>query len=578
MPTVAPIHAPRTALSSGAGLRARVTVAITAAIIAALAVATPILLLQAAAERRAIEERAGLATAAIAHVVEREAAASLALLDGLASTPSLHSGDYKSLYEQFAATRIAEGAFLSAYDDERQIVNTLRPFGAPLPYIRDFPAEAQAAVERIHRNGWSISGRNWGIVAGAYVVVISRSVLSNGRRFFLTTAIPEARLQALVKTQEVPADWGRFVLDRYGRALVGEQAVVNPQAAPQRHWLSPLIPPDVQRGSLAVTDGTGVKYFAAFERAPNSGWTAAVTIPWSAVSAPQRKALERLAFGGVGLLVVGAIVGFVLASIWERPIVKLSETAALTAVRLRQAENQHDATRRQVDSLTDRLMSLQEDERRRIAAELHDSTSQHLAAASINLMRLKAEASNSKGAGEAYEEIKASLREAQTEIRIFTYLLHPPKLDSLGLKKTMETFIEGVSLRTGIKSSVRIAAAVDRLPYEVQRSVFRILQESLANVHRHSSATKVSVIAAFRDGILSMSVTDNGRGFQPTPNADSELGVSLGVGIPGMRARLRQFGGNLEIESDERGTSLRAFIPVYALGTSVSSFGTNAAE
>src|SRR6187551_981745 len=96
---------------------------------------------------------------------------------------------------------------------------------------------------------------------------------------------------------------------------------------------------------------------------------------------------------------------------------------------------------------------------------IHDSTSQHLAAASINLMRLKAEASNSKGAGEAYEEIKASLREAQTEIRIFTYLLHPPKLDSLGLKKTMETFIEGVSLRTGIKSSVRIAAAVDRLPY-----------------------------------------------------------------------------------------------------------------
>ena len=169
MPTVAPIHVPRTALSSGAGLRARVTVAIVGTIIAALAVATPILLLQAAAERRAIEERAGLATAAIAHIVEREAAASLALLDGLASTPSLHSGDHKSLYEQFAATKIAEGAFLSAYDDERQIINTLRPFGAPLPYIRDFPPEAQAAVERIHRNGWSISGRTWGIVAGAYV-------------------------------------------------------------------------------------------------------------------------------------------------------------------------------------------------------------------------------------------------------------------------------------------------------------------------------------------------------------------------------------------------------------------------
>ena len=219
-----------------------------------LALATPILLLQAAAERRAIEERAGLATAAIAHIVEREVAASLALLDGLASTPSLHSGDHKSLYEQFAATKIAEGAFLSAYDDERQIINTLRPFGAPLPYIKDFPPEAQAAVERIHRNGWSVSGRTWGIVAGAYVVVISRSVLSNGKRFIVTTAIPEARLQALVKTQEVPADCGRFVLDRYGRALVGERVQANPQSSASRSLDHPTHSAIDQRGSLTVTD------------------------------------------------------------------------------------------------------------------------------------------------------------------------------------------------------------------------------------------------------------------------------------------------------------------------------------
>jgi two-component system NarL family sensor kinase len=303
-----------------------------------------------------------------------------------------------------------------------------------------------------------------------------------------------------------------------------------------------------------------------------------VTIPWSAVNAPQRRALERLAFGGAGLLIVGVVVGLVLASVWERPIIRLSERAAHTTARLRHAESQYDATRRQVDNLTDRLMSIQEDERQRIAAELHDSTSQHLAAASINLMRMKAAESDPKGAAEAYEEIKASLREAQTEIRIFTYLLHPPNLDSLGLKRTIETFSEGFSARTGIKSRVRIAAAVDHLPYEVQRSVFRVLQESLANIHRHSSATRTTVVAEFRDGTLSMSVSDNGRGFQLTPNAGSELGVSLGVGIPGMRARLRQFGGNLEIESDERGTSLRAFIPVNDPGASVSGFDADAAE
>ena len=179
MHIVAPVHVSRAALSSGAGLRTRVTVVIAAAIIAALAVATPILLLQATAERRAIEEATRLRRLpAIAHIVEREAAASLALLDGLASTPSLHSGDLKSLYEQFAATRIPEGAFLSAYDDERQIINTLRPFGAPLPYIRDFPPEDQAAVgtnssERLERFRADVGS----MAAGAYVVFISRSVL-----------------------------------------------------------------------------------------------------------------------------------------------------------------------------------------------------------------------------------------------------------------------------------------------------------------------------------------------------------------------------------------------------------------
>jgi PAS domain S-box-containing protein len=217
--------------------------------------------------------------------------------------------------------------------------------------------------------------------------------------------------------------------------------------------------------------------------------------------------------------------------------------------------------RRSLDELGERLLALQEDERRRIASELHDSTAQHLVAASLTLMHARALLADDAQAQRALETVEASLNEAQREIRVFTYLLYPQVLETDGLRATLRSFIAGFSRRTGLHAHVVIAREVDSLPKEVQRAVLRIVQEALANVHRHANASRVSVhLRANRRGLL-LSVRDDGRGFKPDPQHHPTGGPATGVGLPGMRTRVSQFGGRLRILSGQGGTTLRAFIP-----------------
>ncbi|WP_057859142.1 PAS domain-containing sensor histidine kinase [Bradyrhizobium lablabi] len=223
------------------------------------------------------------------------------------------------------------------------------------------------------------------------------------------------------------------------------------------------------------------------------------------------------------------------------------------------------AKRRAAAGLELRLLSLQEEVQQRIASDLHDSTCQHLIAASLNMMRLRRAIGDNDHAERIIDDIDASIDRAQREIRAFTYLLHPQNLLTDGLKITIEQFVDGFSARTSLKSSLQIAPEVDRLSYERQRAVLRVIQEALANVFRHAQATHVKVAMEATDTHFKLRVADNGRGM-PTHQARSgPKAVSFGVGIPAMRARLRQLGGTLEIRSSSakggRGTTLRADLP-----------------
>jgi two-component system, NarL family, sensor kinase len=223
------------------------------------------------------------------------------------------------------------------------------------------------------------------------------------------------------------------------------------------------------------------------------------------------------------------------------------------------------AKRQAAAELDLRLLSLQEEVQQRIASDLHDSTCQHLIAASLNMMRLRRAISDNGSAENFLDDIDASIDQAQREIRAFTYLLHPQNLLTDGLKITIEQFVNGFSARTSLKTSLEIAPEVDKLSYERQRAVLRVIQESLMNVFRHAQATQVKVAMETMDTHFKLRVADNGRGMPINQARSGPKAISFGVGIPAMRARLRQLGGTLEIHSSSatrgRGTTLCAELP-----------------
>ena len=196
------------------------------------------------------------------------------------------------------------------------------------------------------------------------------------------------------------------------------------------------------------------------------------------------------------------------------------------------------------------LASIQEDIHQRLASELHDSTCQHLIAASLGLMQIRAHLGDSVNAERLCDEIDASLGEALKEIRAFTYLRYPQALTVDGLKTTIECYAQSFATRTSLDVSTNITRAVDRLPKEHQRLLLRVTQEALTNVFRHAKATKVKIVIEATDIHIRLIISDNGCGLVATRAGHSLKAISTGVGIPAMSARLKQIGGRLEIHSN----------------------------
>jgi two-component system NarL family sensor kinase len=223
------------------------------------------------------------------------------------------------------------------------------------------------------------------------------------------------------------------------------------------------------------------------------------------------------------------------------------------------------SARQAAANLDVRLLSLQEEVHQRIASDLHDSTCQHLIAATLNVMRMKRALNDIGSAERLCDDIDASINQALKEIRSFTYLLHPQNLHADGLKTTIEQFVDGFSARTSLRTSLEIASEVDRLSYEKQRAVLRVIQEALMNIFRHAKATQVQVAIKATHTHFKLTVSDNGRGMPIGYARSGSKSISSGVGIPAMRARLQQMGGALVIHSssatERRGTTLRAAIP-----------------
>jgi PAS domain S-box-containing protein len=217
---------------------------------------------------------------------------------------------------------------------------------------------------------------------------------------------------------------------------------------------------------------------------------------------------------------------------------------------------------RALHQLSGKLLELQDDERRRISRELHDTTAQNLAVLSMNLSVVKNAASvlGSK-TQQAVSESLSLAEQCSQEIRTLSYLLHPPLLDELGLVSALRAYTTGYTNRTAIQIELKMDE-IGRLPGEIETTLFRIVQEALTNVHRHSGSTKAEIRVIRDPKEVRLQVSDEGRGV-PLESLDiiSE-GGSVGVGIAGMRERAIQLGGQLKIASSAQGTTITAILPL----------------
>jgi PAS domain S-box-containing protein len=232
------------------------------------------------------------------------------------------------------------------------------------------------------------------------------------------------------------------------------------------------------------------------------------------------------------------------------------------------AERELHESLTQMRTLTGSLMRAQDDERRRIAQVLHETTAQDLAALKMYLARLtRTEAGLSEDDRAALAESIELAERSMTGIRTLSYLLHPPFLDEAGLLSALRWYAEGFAGRSGVKVDLDLPAAFGRLPQDVETALFRVVQEALINIHRHAASPSAQIRLRVDDGCLALEIEDRGRGIRRELIAQMPSGRGApGVGIAGMRERLQQLGGMLDIESSERGTVVRARVPVAAQG------------
>jgi PAS domain S-box-containing protein len=207
----------------------------------------------------------------------------------------------------------------------------------------------------------------------------------------------------------------------------------------------------------------------------------------------------------------------------------------------------------EIHRLANHLLHAQDEERRRIARELHDQTAQSLVAMNANLAVLETQPALADQARRVLSETVEMGRQVLQQIRTLSYLMHPPLLDELGLVSAAEWYVGGFSGRSGIEVTLTAAPGLGRLPADVELALFRVLQESLTNIHRHAGSTTVAVDLARDDHHITLQVADDGHGMEAVR--------PVGVGIAGMRERLRQLGGRLDIRSSPAGTTVTAVVP-----------------
>jgi PAS domain S-box-containing protein len=261
----------------------------------------------------------------------------------------------------------------------------------------------------------------------------------------------------------------------------------------------------------------------------------------------------------------GRLIGFgkVTRDFTEK--VKANEALRKEIVERTAAERKLRDSEKSLRQLSLRLLQTQDDERRRIGRDLHDSVGQYLVGLKMKVDSLKSSRERGQRDDDSQlTECSQLIEETIKEVRTISYLLYPPMLEELGLKSAIPWYLEGFTKRSGIKTTFEVSPEFDRLPGELELALFRVLQESLTNVHRHSGSPRATVRLLTENRCVLLQIIDEGSGTQSKNGEDPALDWkgALGVGLRGMNERVQQLGGTLELSSVHGGTTVTATVPI----------------
>lgn len=543
-----------------------------------------------AAERDVAARELTRLAASGAGALEVEFGRAIVLGQTLAASPALRRGDLETFAAQAREAAEANGTSVAIGDEQgRQTFNSRVPRGAPIA-ARPSPE----LVRRVRERG------------GPFVTDLFQAPLLDhpiaavivpveGAPADLAAAIgvrvDTERLGRLLPEPVLGAGAFSVALDGSGRVAARTASAPGSLAAQALAGLAP--------GQVGLIEGAGTaRLLAARSMIAGTGWQVVVAAPEEAVAAGAWRALVGLGAAGLAGLLLAVVLSVLLAAfllrqaralvataeaipeggvastgsrVTEVAVLRRALEAAGSAVRSR-AEAQarlHAMTEtavlleqrvaertRELEQTTGRLLNAEDEERRRIARDLHDSTVQELVAASLCISRARAAPAEAE---QALAEASTALARAKEELRTVSFLLQPPLLDECGLVVALQVYADGVARRSGIAVTLEAPPVAPALSRPVETALFRVVQEALVNTVSHAEATTVSIrIAADRDAV-SVAVIDNGKGM-PFGH-DAESGAVAGVGIPGMRARVRQLGGEFAVMTGPDGTTIHAAFP-----------------
>jgi signal transduction histidine kinase len=566
------MHAPQPRVTPRRTIRFWLNCLVIACIVPALIVTT-FIIYQSFIQERAGLERDTVGTArALSQAVDAELAGVRSALVVLSKSANLASGDLAGFYAQAQQVVRALNIDNIVLSDVRgqQLINTLRPFGTPLPlHDRDELRRALAAGQPV------ISDLFIGAVSQRPIIIIEGPVLVGGEtRYALAFGIFPARLNEILQRQKMPPDWVAAIVDSsdtiVARTIGGDEFIGKKVSA------------DLKRELAAVNEGffegktiEGIPVLSSFSRSQFSGWSVAIGIPKATFLGALRQALLSNIVAALVLLAGGTLLarrmsGRIADSIHalRGPAIEMGSAGPLVVppVAIQEAHllgqslvaahglvQQRTAER---DDLRRRLMSAQEEERLRLAHDLHDQTGQGMTAAILELKVI--EPFVGKKGLDRVRFLRKHLDELSKLLHRTAWELRPLSIDELGLTNALENYLSNWAKKLGINADFHCSdSELDGRSNEIRTTVYRVVQEGLTNIARHAvDATRVSVVIGMSEQTLYLVIEDNGRGFDPAA-------TPLGLGLAGMRERLLLVGGRLTVESsDSTGTTVFARIPI----------------